>query len=407
MLSNRQKYGMLAAGTAAFLVLGLMYAWSVLRIRIVAAFPDYTATQMSLCFTLTMSFFCIGGFLGGKLTERTRPALTLRCAAALLLLGYGGASLMPALGSSGALALLYVCYSLLAGLGTGMAFNALMSNIAPWFPHRLGLCTGVMLMGFGLSSLLYALVIDALSERWQIFTLLRAFALLICAVVLLTSFLVRRPPSAAAGERKEPLLDGSVSPAQMLLRPSFWVYFIWNSVCGGAGLMIINNAANISAYFGLMAGLGMVVNVFNGCGRPFVGALVDRFGQYKSMLIMSAMLILAAVCLLLADTGAGSWLMFLGLVAVGVVYGGGSTISTKVIRDLYGPAHFGVNHSIANFCVIGGSLVGPLLSGVLQDRSAGGFTSTFITLLCMGAAELLLLGALLLTVKRERRAADS
>jgi len=218
---------------------------------------------------------------------------------------------------------------------------------------------------------------------------------------------VRRPPDAAKKAQTQQADQRSVTPGQMLRKPSFWVYFIWNSFCGGAGLMIINNAANIAAYFGLIAGLGMVINVFNGCGRPLVGALVDRFGQYKSMLIMNVCLIAAAVCLLLADRGAGNWLMFVGLVIVGVVYGGGGTISTRVIRDLYGPVHFGVNHSISNFCVIGGSLVGPLLSGILQDRSGGGFTSTFVTLLLMGVLLMLLFVLLLLAVKRERKSADS
>ena len=56
---------MLVIGTLSYLVLGLLYAWSVLRIHIVEAFPDYTATQMSLCFTLIMSCNCIGSFFGG------------------------------------------------------------------------------------------------------------------------------------------------------------------------------------------------------------------------------------------------------------------------------------------------------------------------------------------------------
>ena len=63
--------------------------------------------------------------------------LIIRMLGALLLIGYLGASFMPRLSSDGALVLLYICYSVLAGLGTGMAFNALMANIAPWFPEHM------------------------------------------------------------------------------------------------------------------------------------------------------------------------------------------------------------------------------------------------------------------------------
>jgi len=308
---------------------------------------------------------------------------------------------MPRLSAAAALALLYFCYSFLFGLGVGMAFNALMANISPWFPGHIGLSTGLMMMGFGLSSLLYALLIGRLTPRFSIFSLLRVFGAVIFAVVMLTSFVVRRPPGASKHE-KGGGADSS-SPTDMLRRPSFWVYFLWNIISGGAGMMIINNAANIFVFFGMMTGLSMIINVFNGCGRPFVGALVDRFGQFKSMFIMIIMLILASLCLILADRGAGVWLLFAGMVIVGIIYGGGSTINAKVIRDLYGPEHFGVNHSISNFCSIGGAVVGPLLSGILQDRSGGSFTGTFYTLGIMGILELLLFGLLVICVRRERQ----
>lgn len=394
---------MLIVGTAAFLVLGLMYAWSVIRIQIVAAFPAYTATEMSFCFTLTMIFFCLGGFFGSRITARHSPAYSLRRAAVLLLVGFVGASFMPLLPVRGALALLYLCYSVFAGFGTGIAYNALMANIGPWFPHHIGLCTGVMLMGFGLSSLLYALIIGKMTERYSIFALIRAFGVLIFCVVLAASFFVRKPPQPAEQTAGERAGKPSLKPTQMLRHPSFWIYFLWNSIHGGAGLMIINNAANISAYFGLIASIGMVINLFNGCGRPLAGALVDRLGQFRSMLLMNAALIVSALLLLWADSGAAAFLMLLGMILTGVVYGGGSTIGTKVIRDLYGPEHFGVNHSISNFCVIGGSLVGPLLSGVLQDRSAGGFTTTFVTLLVMGIVEIALLLLLRLSIALEQK----
>lgn len=398
-MSGKRKFCMAAAGTAAYLFLGFMYVWSVVRIELARIYPGLSASQLSLSFSIMMICFCLGGFFGGRLVQKKTPALSMRIGAALIAAGYLGASLMELFPGAG-LALLYVFYAAFAGFGTGMCFNACLCNISPWFPGHVGLVTGIMLMGFGMSSFAYAFVIDALCPVLGIFGIMRLAGAVIAAVVIAASFFVKKPPVAETGTGAP---QRGASPKQMVSSASFWIYFIWNTVSGAAGLLVINNAANIAAYFGLAASLGLVVSVFNGCGRPFVGVMVDRLGQFRSMLVMVLLLIAAAGMLICADTlGAGA-LMFAGMIIIGIIYGGGSTISAKVVAELYGPRCFGVNHSIANFCVIPASLIGPYISGILQDRGGGGFSSTFVMLLIMGAAELVLLLALYLAVKKERK----
>ena len=402
---NKVKNGalMVVIGTIAYFFLGVMYIWSVLRIELGNVFASYTAAQLSLCFTLMMSVFCIGGFCGGKLVARKTPALSLRISALLILLGYAGCSMMRFLEAREALLLLYICYSLVGGFGIGMAYNALMANISPWFPGKVGLVTGIMMMGMGLSSLVFAFVIEAAVPHIGIFNIFLAIAILVSVFIFLASFVVKKPPLAI--KKTESGEDDSLSktPRQMIGSLSFWVYFLWNTFSGCCGLLVINSAANIAAYFGLAASLGMVISLFNGCGRPVVGHLVDRLGQYKAMLILNSMLILAALMLIVSDHFGLRALMFPGMIFVGIVYGGGSTVATKVISDLYGPRHFGVNHSISNFCVIAASFIGPYLSGILQDRSSGGFTSTFYMLMLISVVMMALIFVLKAVVKKESK----
>ena len=346
-----------------------------------------------------MICFCLGGFFGGRLVQRRTPALSMRIGAALIAAGYLGASLMQLLPGAG-LALLYVFYAAFAGFGTGMCFNACLCNISPWFPGHVGLVTGIMLMGFGMSSFAYAFGIVALCPALGIFGIMRLAGVIIPAVVIAASFFVKKLPAVRSGADAP---ERGSSPGQMVSSASFWIYFVWNTVSGAAGLLVINNAAGIAAYFGLAASLGLVVSVFNGCGRPFVVVMVDRLGQFRSMLVMVLLLIAAAGLLICADRSGANALMFAGMMIIGVIYGGGSTISAKVVAELYGQRCFGVNHSIANFCVIPASLLGPYISGLLQDRGGGGFSSTFVMLLIMGAAELVLLLALYLAAKREKK----
>ena len=83
---NKVKNGalMVIVGTLAYFFLGVMYVWSVLRIEVSKVFPEYTAAQLSFCFTLMMSTFCIGGFVGGKIVHKKSPALSLRIGSLLI-----------------------------------------------------------------------------------------------------------------------------------------------------------------------------------------------------------------------------------------------------------------------------------------------------------------------------------
>ena len=402
---NKVKNGalMICVGTLAYFFLGVMYVWSVLRIELNAVFSEYTAAQLSLCFTLMMSTFCVGGFLGGKLVQKKSPAYSLRIASALVLIGYFGASMMRYFEAGAAIRLLYISYSVAGGFGIGMAYNALLANIAPWFPEKFGLVTGVMMMGMGLSSLVFAFVIETVCPVIGIFNVFLALGIAVSAVLLISSFVVKKPPVAVQKNSSEDTGIVSKTPRQMMSTASFWLYFVWNVFAGCSGLLVINSAANIASYFGLAASLGMVISIFNGCGRPVVGHLVDRLGQFKAMGLINIMLLAAAAMLIISDISGISALMFVGMILVGIVYGGGSTVASKVISELYGPKYFGVNHSISNFCVIAASFVGPYLSGILQDRSGGGFTSTFYMLLVISLVMLVLIGLLIAAVRHEKK----
>ncbi len=394
---------MVIVGTLAYFFLGVTYVWSVLRIELNNVFTAYTAAQLSLVFTLNMSTFCIGGFCGGKLVQRKTPALSLRVASVLILVGYAGSSLMRFLEADSALVLLYISYSLFAGFGIGMAYNALMANIAPWFPGRVGLVTGIMLMGLGMSSLVFAFIIEYICPFIGVFNVFLALGIAVAVVIFIASFVVKKPPAAKADSRADDVGVISKTPRQMMSSLSFWVYFAWNTFSGCCGLLVINSAANIAEYFGLIASLGLIINLFNGCARPIVGHIVDRLGQFKAMLVLNLMLVVAAVMLIVSDKSGIGAIMFIGMIFVGIAYGGGGTIASKVINDLYGPKYFGVNHSISNFCVIAASFIGPYLSGILQDRSGGGFTSTFYMLGIIALVMIVLIAALKGMVKRETK----
>lgn len=59
----------LAVGTFAMLFAGILYAWSILKAPFSVEF-GWSPSDLTLNFTITMSFFCMGGLLGAQISKR-------------------------------------------------------------------------------------------------------------------------------------------------------------------------------------------------------------------------------------------------------------------------------------------------------------------------------------------------
>lgn len=391
-----RRVPMVAMATVMLLFLGVLYAWSMFRVQISAIFPEYTAAQLSLNFTITMIAYCLGGLFGGKISARFSQSVTVRIAAALLFTGYMAVSFMDRFESGSALILMYVFYGAMCGIGTGMGYNACVTGVSPWFPERQGLVSGILLMGFGFGSLLFGQLAEILSNAYGVLVTFRIYAVALAAVLLIGSFFLKKPSVEPASGEEEGL-----TPGQMMSRPSFWIYFMWNLVLAASGLLVINSSANIAVYYGMAAGFGLMVSLLNGAGRPVIGIILDRLGQLKGMFIINLALILSGVLLLITGLSGSRVTMIAGLLVVGMCYGGGVTISAKVISDLYGKRHYAVNFSLSNFCSIPAAFIGPYFSGMLQDRSGGNYTTTFLMLTIMAAFALFIILVLRYSLKKE------
>ena len=147
-MRSASRWIYVAVGCVVLLFSGLVYAWSVLSGPIAAEFPLWTTAQLSLTFTIVMSFFCLGGLTCGALSARISPRIFLWISALLFLAGF----LLTA--SMRSLPMLYVGFGVVCGLASGFSYNAVLGPVGAWFPDKQGLVSGILLMGFGLSSFL-------------------------------------------------------------------------------------------------------------------------------------------------------------------------------------------------------------------------------------------------------------
>ena len=369
------RWAYLVLGVVALLFAGVIYAWSILKTPLTEAF-GWSNSQLALNFTLTMCFFCLGGFVGGLISKRLGSTLSLILAAVLSCLGFVLASRL-----NGAVWMLYLSYGVLAGLGIGIAYNVIISTVNAWFPDKKGLCSGALMMGFGASALVVGKLASALMEGpgWRTAYLVVGLAL--GGVLLATALVLRKPgpelvlpqpeKKTAAGE--EALAQADYPTGKMIRRLSFWLAFLCIVCLSAVGNTVISFAKDLALSVGAKAALATtlvgVLSICNGLGRITIGALFDKLGRKKTMLFANCLTILAAGITLAAVLTKSLPICVAGLCLTGFSYGAGPTISSAFTSAFYGQKYFPLNFSVMNFNLMGASFVATAASA-LDLRSA-------------------------------------
>lgn len=391
----QRRWVYLALGTAALLFAGVIYAWSILKTPLAEQF-GWSGKELALNYTLTMWCFCLGGFAGGMLGKRLGSRVCLLLAALLA----GGGFVLVAQLSGGSVLPLYLCYGGMGGLGIGLAYNVIISTVNRWFPDKKGLCSGVLMMGFGASALVVGKLAAALMEGpgWRTAYLCVGIAL---GVVLgLTALFLCAPGSDTVLPAPAPRQEGrggdvealECTTGQMLRRSSFWLAFFCIVCLSAVGSTVFSFAKDLSMSTGANADFATtlvgVLSICNGLGRILIGSLFDKLGRKRTMLTANLLTILAAGTTLLAAALHSLPLCVAGLCLTGFSYGSSPTISSAFTSAFYGSKHFPLNFSMMNFNLIPAALTATAAGSLLE--SSGGFTAPLALLAGLALGSLVL-----------------
>ncbi len=138
------------AALAIHLSIGQVYAFSVFKNPLLALHgADGTAwnlKEVGYIFSIAIAFLGISAALFGAWLEKAGPRRAMFYAASASALAF----IIAALGASlHSLALIYLGYGVIGGIGLGLGYISPVSTLIKWFPDRPGLSTGLAIMGFG------------------------------------------------------------------------------------------------------------------------------------------------------------------------------------------------------------------------------------------------------------------
>ncbi len=305
---------------------------------------------------------------------------------------------------------LYLTYGLFGGVGTGIVYIGIVSQMVKWFPERRGFAVGMVAAGYGFGAIMTTIPIAASISSQGYQSTLWMFGLVFGVVGILAAQGLKRPPrelaAVSSGHREQ--VKG-VSPAVMLRTPVFWLLFLMMTMLSTSGLMVISQTAAFARDFGVasLTVMGMTAlplaltidRITNGLTRPFFGWLSDVIGRENTMFI----------AFLLEGVAMYTWLQFrsdplLFVLLSGVVFFGWGEIFSlfpSTLTDTFGERHATTNYGFLYMAQGVGSVLGGPMAAQLHDAT-GSWIPVFGVVITLDLVAALLALVVLKPLRRKR-----
>ena len=361
----RRTWAAVAAVTVLNLPLGSIYAFSVF-LKPIEAELGLARSALSLVFGLATVAFTLGMLLAPY-------AYGLSSAAGLIAVCMASATLGIVLAASaGGLTQLLLGYSLLFGLGGGVAYIVAQQCVNMLVTTRKGLVNGYIVglypAGAMIAAPLFGWANEAFGFRWTMGAL---------ALVLLLSGLAAMVLLKLSGVILPRQIAGGVSRDRRgaIFARLFIVFF----VAAAAGLTVLSQAAGIIAAYGGTTRLALAATTAIAGGialaRVSGGWLTDRFPVPHVGAFAQGFALAGAILLTLWPQ---PWVAAVALGMVGMGYGFISGCAAAAVALYWPPADYGriASRMYIAWCVAAISL--PLLAGYLFDLTRGYETTVII-----------------------------
>lgn len=378
--SKRALY--LVLSTVTLLFLGLIYAFSMFAAPMCTTF-GLEKSAVGLTFNIMMITFCLGAVVGSQIEKHLGVKSTIIISAVMFAVGFVGTALF----ANNNIAALYIFYGVICGLGVGIGYNSVIATTNVWFPDKVGLSSGVLMMGFGLGSLILGTISVNLAKAIGLPTVFIAVGIISAIIIGIEGALIQRPPAniveimapeKATGSSYDPGDEDSA-----LKTPLFYVYWVWAIIVIAIGLATIGNCASDAQRVGWDAGFASLlvglVSALNGVGRVLVGIIYDKTNVKATMAIDGIVGIVATICIIVAMSAGIPSLYVVGAFCCGFCYGGVPVVASAFGRQRFGAKNYPLNLSLANFAIVWASI----LNVIIQSAVGADARITLFTVLAV------------------------
>jgi OFA family oxalate/formate antiporter-like MFS transporter len=265
---------------------------------------------------------------------------------------------------------LYLYYGL-GGLGVGVLYGISTACAVKWFPDKRGFAAGLVVFGFGAGTAIFNFFIQGLLDSkglsWTFLWVGSFMLIILVPLSLLLSYPAQEwsPPSKSEDEKSKKVIN--YKPAEMLKTYQwFLIYFSFTATVSivlifGAQMKMLAREFNIpKSYFNWVL---VLFPLANGLSRVFAGAVSDKIGREKTMMLFYSVLgISIFTFVMLAHIPA----LFVLIVFTASLLGGAPfALYPATIGDYYGAKHSTTNYGITYTAKAWAGLISGWLSGYL------------------------------------------
>jgi len=357
---------------AVNLCVGILYLWSAFKTPVVETY-NWTNEAATMVSSYMLFAFVIGLLVGGFIQDKKGPRLTATIGCIL----FCGGIILTSFLSASNIAFIYLTYCVISGFGCGMTYGSVLAFMQRWMPHRRGLASGIAVAAFGLSTVIFTPLSNAMIGRVEVQNTFRILGVAFLVVTMAACFFVRLPseeyikslnlPASAAGGRNMTLGEASKTL-------SFWGMFFYLLLLNATWTLAVPLVKDLGLARGLSENLAVLTLTLTGvcsaAGRLCLSALSDKIGRTKTLCLISLVTVACAVCLVFAK----SYLYSVAILFAVAVYGAGGAVAPAMTVDLFGPKNSGRNYGVICLSLGASSvLFNAISTGILKGDPAPTF----------------------------------
>ena len=390
MKETFNRWQVLAASTAILLCTGAVYSFSVFAGPLSSS-TGWSMSEIMLAFAINSAIGPVPMILGGYLVDKGYVKWTIALGALLFASGF------YLTGYASSPAMLYLTYGLMAGLGQGFAYSGALSNSLRLFPDKRGLASGILTGGMGFAAVIASPVASSLIQKQDAFFAFRTIGLVYIVVIICAIFFIKAAPSGYQPAGWKAPVQTKQGPAnknwkEMLQSPLFYIIISMFFVGAFSGLMIASQASPIGqSMFGLSAGTAALYvslySIANSSGRFIWGSLSDKIGRSKTLLIIYSVIVLALFSLTIIP---GQFGFTLGIIGLGICFGGVMGVFPSIVMENYGSANQGVNYGIVFTGYSLAAFFAPKVAVQMAAANNGNYSAAFYVAIALAVVGLLL-----------------
>jgi MFS family permease len=367
MQESRYRWVIVAAGgLLGCVAIGGMFSLPVF-LQPIARDTGWSVTGVSGTMTIGFLAMAFTSMVWGTLSDRFGPLPVVLTGSIVIAASLALASLATSL-----LAFQFI-FGLMVGSATAAIFAPMMATVTGWFDTHRSLAVSLVSAGMGMAPMTMSPLAAWLitNHDWRIS--MRIIALVVAAIMIPVSLLVRRAPaleSGPAAPSSEPA-QPEMSRAQALRSPQFIILLLTNFFCCATHSGPIIHTVSYAVSCGIPMIAAVTIYSVEGLagmgGRIAFGLLGDRFGA-KRVLVLG---LLAQAFGALGYVFVRELAAFYAVAAVfGFIYAGTMPLYSVLVRENFPLRMMG---TVIGGTAMAGSLgmaTGPLAGGLIYDAFA-------------------------------------